>query len=231
MIKIAIIEDEQQHLDRLTEILSIYQKETGNEFEIASFTSPLLFVETYKCEYDLIYLDIKMPGIDGMSVARSIREIDPKVILVFITSLAQYAIEGYSVNAVDYILKPYSYEEFKLKMNRIFNKFLKDEKKYIVCQKDRAKYKIAVKDIYYIDTNIHQVGVHVEHTSYTRYCSMGDVEKELKDYGFIKINSCYLVNSKHIASVHRDECLMKNGISLKISRSHVKEVNDFFKNN
>lgn len=231
MIRIAIIEDEQIHLDRLIAILEQYSKETSNEYKISSFSSPLLFIESFKCDYDLIFLDIKMPGIDGMQVAHHIREIDPKVVLVFITSLAQYAIEGYSVNAVDYILKPYSYGEFKLKMNRITNKFLNEEKKFILCQKDRAKYKINTKDIYYIETNVHQIEIHTENDSYTRYCALGVIEKELQGAGFVKINSCYLVNTRHIASVHKDECTMKNGISLKISRSHTKEISDLFKNN
>ncbi|MCQ2772782.1 MAG: LytTR family DNA-binding domain-containing protein [Bacilli bacterium] len=231
MIKVAIIEDEQIHLDRLISILEQYSKETSSEYEITSFSSPLVFIDSFKCDYDLIFLDIKMPGIDGMKVAHHIREIDPKVVLVFITSLAQYAIEGYSVNAVDYILKPYSYGEFKLKMNRIANKFLVEDKKYIYCQKDRAKYKIATDDVYYIETNIHQVEIHTIDDSYTRYCALGVIEKELQGLGFVKINSCYLVNLRYVSSIYRDECIMKNGALLKISRSHIKEISDLFKNN
>lgn len=229
MIRVAIIEDETIHAENLQAVLNRYAEENGKSFDIKWYQSPLNFKDTYSCQFDMLFFDIKMPGIDGMQLAKKIREIDHNVVICFTTSLAQYAIEGYSVNAVDYILKPYSYEEFQLKMNRIFNKFLKEEKKYILCQKDRAKYKIPVDNIIYIDTNIHQVGVHTEHESYTRYASMGEIEKELAGCGFMKINSCYLVNTKAIQSVHRDECVMKNGTSLKISRSHYKEVSSLFK--
>ncbi len=229
MIRVAIIEDEEEHAKTLQNFLKQFEAEANKELDIVWHQSSLSFMEEYKCQYDVLFCDIKMPGIDGMKLTKQIREIDPNVVIVFTTSLAQYAIEGYTVNAVDYILKPFSYGEFKLKMTRIFTKFLKCDSKYVLCQKDRAKYKINVEDIYYIETNIHQVIIHCERDVYNRYCSMNEIEKDLSGLGFIKINSCYLVNTKIIESVHKDECRLKNGKSLKISRSHVKEINEMFK--
>ncbi len=230
MLKIAIVEDEDIHYETLKGHLLKFADESGSDFDISWDNSPLHFIDTYKCQYDILFLDIKMPGITGMQLAKQIREIDPHVVIIFITSLAQYAIEGYTVQAVDYILKPIIFEEFKLKMTRLIKKHFQEMAgKAIICTKNKAKYKISVKDIIYIDTNVHQVNIHTEDDEYSRYCSMGDIEKELKDQGFLKINSCFLVNKKAISGINHDECVLKNGTSLKISRSHLKEIKDAFK--
>ena len=117
MIKVVILEDDREQAE-LTESFLKQYAQTGNcLFDVKSFDSPLEFLETYRYDADLIFLDIRMPGMTGMDVAKEIRKKDDSVTLIFITSLTQYAIEGYSVNAEDYIIKPINYPEFQIKLN------------------------------------------------------------------------------------------------------------------
>lgn len=118
MLEIAIVEDEEKEALRLGGFLDRFSEETGIQLNHRWSDNASVFLEQYQFQYDLIFMDIRMPGIDGMAAAERLREIDSAVKLIFITSLAQYAVQGYSVDALDYILKPVSYAAFALKMQR-----------------------------------------------------------------------------------------------------------------
>ena len=118
VVHVAIVEDEQIHQDTLKNYLQRYESENGVSFHIDVFANPILLLENYKPVYDLIFMDIQMPDINGMDTARRLRAMDQNVLLIFVTSLAQYAIEGYEVAAVDYILKPVQYFSFAMRLTR-----------------------------------------------------------------------------------------------------------------
>ena len=119
MIRVAVVEDEAVHADRLIACLRRYGRENDLAFSVARFSDAISFLETYRGGFDLVFLDIRMPGIDGMEAAKRLRGIDAAVQLVFVTSLVRYAVDGYAVGAADYIVKPFSYEVFALKLSRI----------------------------------------------------------------------------------------------------------------
>lgn len=119
MLKIMILEDEKAQTDRLLQFLSNYHDE-HEEFEYIAeaYSRGIAFLDAYKCDADLIFLDIRIPDLAGMDVAKKIREVDQNVMIIFVTNLTQYAIEGYSVEAFDYILKPIQYASFSAKLDR-----------------------------------------------------------------------------------------------------------------
>ena len=106
MIRVAIVEDEAEIREQLMGYVQRYTRQYGTAFEVKTFADGLEILEDYRPAYDLILLDIEMKHLDGMETARRIRELDPDVMLVFITNMAQYAIKGYAVGALDYVLKP-----------------------------------------------------------------------------------------------------------------------------
>ena len=119
MLKIAIVEDERECQEALIEHLRKYEKEKNEAFIVRIFNDGIDILDDYSADYDLIFLDIHMKYQDGMTTAKRIREVDADAQIVFITALAQYAIEGYKVNALDFILKPVVYEQLAMTMDKV----------------------------------------------------------------------------------------------------------------
>ena len=132
MVHIAIVEDDDHDKARLKKCLKKYEEEKQERFEITEFSDGEDITTDYTAKYDLILLDIEMAFMNGMSAARRIREVDPDVELIFITNMPQYAIQGYKVNALDYLLKPVSYFSFAETMNKALKRIGASEKKYVV---------------------------------------------------------------------------------------------------
>ena len=117
MIRIAIVEDEEQASRTLTSVLKLYAKKENLVFSIALYKNAESFlVETSKA-FDIVFFDIELPGISGMDAAFKLRESDSSIIIIFVTNMAQYAVRGYEVDALYYIIKPFTYQkvEYKLK--------------------------------------------------------------------------------------------------------------------
>ena len=112
MIRIAIVEDEETYINQFTEYLQNYQKTTNEEIDVTVYRDGDEITSKYKSQYDIILMDVQMKFIDGMTAAQEIQNVDSKVIIIFITNMSQYAIHGYKVGALDYILKPVSYFSF-----------------------------------------------------------------------------------------------------------------------
>lgn len=117
MIEIAIVEDEENYRNILQEYLQKYEQEYGEQIHLSVYTDGDEITENYSAKYDIIFMDIEMQFMDGMTAARKIREADKGVIIIFITNMAQYAIQGYEVDALDYVLKPIAYFAFSKKLS------------------------------------------------------------------------------------------------------------------
>lgn len=230
-IKIGIVEDEEAQATTLISFLNRFAGERGGlSLEISSFPSSIEFAETYKPLYDILFLDIKMPGMTGMELAHEIRKSDQSVCLVFVTSLAQYAIEGYSVEAADYILKPLSYPEFKLKMVKLISALPSKSESTLIFNTSGGTYRIPLDTLIYCETDAHSVIYHTERGDFRKHQSMKEAENDLKDSGFIRINSCYLVDKNQIVGAEQRFAILKNGERLLISRPRISQIMSLIKN-
>ena len=122
MIKIAIIDDNIDDIKSLKNCLLDFineKKDLSLKFDVIEFTDPKAFLSSEIKNYNLIFLDIEMPSINGLDLAKKIREKNDSVALVFITNMAQYALNGYEVNAIDFMVKPLNYFDFSLKFKKI----------------------------------------------------------------------------------------------------------------
>lgn len=230
LIKTIILEDEKEQSDQTIAFLNQYASETKKcSFDIRSFAAPMEFLSTYKHDVDLLFLDIRMPGMTGMDVAKEIRSKDPEVMIIFITSLTQYAVEGYSVSAEDYILKPLSYPEFKLKMNRALSRIQVKSGKVLMFVDKEGISKISANNIMYIETNLHRLIFHDnEGFTHVRHQSMKECEDELKESDFIRINSSYLVNLHYASKIVDGDMVLNDQTKLKISRPRMNDVSELF---
>ena len=118
VVKIAIVDDESTAVSLLEGCLHQYAEETGTAMQWEQFPDAEAFLKSDIHAFDIVFMDIDMPGRNGIEASRALRERNQSIVLLFVTNLAQYAIAGYEVDALDYILKPINYFSFKLKIQK-----------------------------------------------------------------------------------------------------------------
>lgn len=118
MIRVAIVEDDAAEREKIQGYLNELSRQEQIQFEIAPYPSGLNFIMGEMKGFDIVLMDIDMPGVNGMETAQALRKVDPTVILIFVTNMAQYAISGYEVDATDFILKPVNKYSFAIKIKR-----------------------------------------------------------------------------------------------------------------
>jgi DNA-binding LytR/AlgR family response regulator len=218
MIRIAVVEDERASLDTLTEYLERYQRDKGLLFDIKIFTDGDGITANYRPQYDIILLDVKMPLVDGISAAEMIRKVDPEVVLLFITNLPQYAIKGYAVEALDYVLKPVSYFAFSQKLERAIARIKKKSKHFLTVPVKGGMQKLDVADIFYIESWGHNVFVYTKQGEYKTSGRMKDIEERLAPVNFYRGNYGCIINLEHVNGVVDGGALV-NGKKIPLSRS------------
>lgn len=119
MWKAAVVEDEREAAERIAEYLGRFGAENGETFDVSYYGDAEAFLAGYDPECDIVFMDIQLPDMSGMDAARALRAVDSEVTLVFVTSMVQYAVSGYEVSALDFIVKPVSYPNFAMKMKRV----------------------------------------------------------------------------------------------------------------
>lgn len=206
MYHIAIVEDELEFSMQLQEYLKQYQEKNDVEFKISVFSDGAEILEDYRPEYDAIFMDIEMPGINGMDAAEKIREMDEDVVIMFITNMAQYALFGYSVGALDFVMKPVNYYTFAMKVRRVLKRVQKKEleQKAIVLNLADGIKKLDTKQIYFVEIQNRLLHYHTTEGEYVLKGTMQNAEKMLESDTFVKCNHWYLVNLKHVKEVKKN---------------------------
>lgn len=217
MIRIAIVEDDAAYREQLNGFVERYQREQGIEFSVAHFTDGLEIAEEYKAAYDIIFLDIEMKHLNGMETAKHIRRQDKNVVLIFITNLAQFAIQGYEVEALDYVLKPVSYFAFSQELQKAVKKVRERTECFLRIVQESSMVRLDVAKITYIESQGHNVVYHTEEGQYVNRDSLKSVEQKLAGRSFSRCNNCYLVNLAHVQKVDKSMVTVA-GEPLQISR-------------
>lgn len=222
-MRIAIVDDEKIERERLTQYVRQFSEESGIEMETAAFSSGDAFMEHYQKVYDIIIFDIDMPGTNGIDTARRLRKIDTSVTIIFVTNIAQYAINGYEVDAVDYIIKPILYYDFSMKFHRTVAKAAQKKEHVIQVETTEGVRRLRVDAIVYVEVLSHYLYIHTETAEYRCRGSMAEIEQELAGYGFVRIHRSYLVGLKYVEKILSKEVTV-NGQVLPVGRGYKEEV-------
>lgn len=223
MVKVAIVEDDGMYALQLSEYLCQFSRENGIEIIFDVFTDGAILVERYNRDYDIIIMDIEMPLLDGMGAAEEIRKFDDEVIILFVTNVAQYAIKGYAVGALDYVLKPISYFAFSQSLNKAIARARKAAVHYITVRMNRGIQKLNVVDIKYIESRDHQLIYHTLSGDVITSGTIKNAEADLRGAHFAKGNRGCLINLRHVDSVRggsRDGYAIVDGEHVPLSRSN-----------
>ena len=217
MIRIAIAEDEAESSTLLQSYLTQYAAARGCGIRTEVFRSGEELIRDYQPAYDIILMDIQMQPVDGMTAAEVIRTQDPEVLLIFITQAPQYAIRGYAVDALDYVLKPVNYFAFSQRMDRALERLQNRTEHYVMLPVKGGARKVEVSRIRYIESRGHTMILHMDSGEAEAGGTMTEMEKTLAPYGFSRCNKGYLLNLRHVDAV-RDGCAVLGEDSLLISR-------------
>ncbi len=221
MIKVAIVEDEITAVESLEQMLKRYEKEYDQQFDIKTYQNAVVFLENYQPNYDLIFMDIQMPHMDGIKAAQKLRVIDQSTILIFVTNMANMAIKGYEVQAFDFIVKPLHYESLVLKLNRVDMRLKSEQMDKVMVQCNGIGICLTTSEIKYVEVLDHQLIYHTTSGDYQSYGTLSSVGEQLKDKGFSFCKSCYLVNLRFVKRVEKYTVLVED-IELQISRPKKK---------
>lgn len=222
MVKVAIVEDEDHFAGDLMDYLKKYEREHPVSFEIVRFRDGDEITEKYSGDYDIILMDIQMQFMDGMTAAEKIRELDKEVVIIFITNMESYAIRGYQVDALDYVLKPISYPSFELKLTRALERVGNRSDHVVVIQVSSGRLKLSTEEILYIESERHNLNYHTKSGIHTTRQKLSDAEENLASFGFFRVNKGCLVNLKYVDG-DRDGCCIVGGDMIQISRARRAE--------
>ncbi len=208
MKNIAIVEDEDAAAEVLAGHIAQYAARNGQEFSVCRFHDAVELLADYKPLYSVIFMDIQMPHRDGMSAAVDLRALDKTVSIVFITNLMQYAQKGYEVDAVAYLVKPVGYFDFALKFRKALDVYVMNADRAITVNTAGGLCRISTDRLMYVEIVRHRLYYHLVDDVIEITGVLYKVEDELRHFGFLRCNQCYLVNPKFVVSV--------KGLSLKV---------------
>lgn len=225
MINVAIVDDEEKHCALIKEYLFRYAQDENreiSEFAITTFSDGAEFLN--RTDYfDVVFLDIEMPKIDGMTAAKTLRERNQDTVIVFITNMAQYALKGYEVDAVDFIVKPVTYYDFTLKLKKVLRYLALNANKFVVIKAVGGDIlRINCSDIIYIEVIQHYLKIHTVKGDVEARGTITDMENKLAPYSFVRCAKSFLVNLKRVQTVHGNEIVV-GGQTLFISRTRREE--------
>lgn len=222
MVAVAVCDDSKKTVDSIKENIEAYGRDSQKEIRVFPYYSGEELLDSYKCNIDILFLDIRMPGMDGVSVAERIRQKDKKVIIIFVTSLVQYALDGYRVNASNYIIKPVSRKRLNMELKRWIGELGKKEEPFITIHNDGGDYKILLKSIRYIETYRRNLMVHTDKTDIVCYWKLKDMEVKIGQYGFARSHASYLVNLFYVENIKKLDLMLATGEILPIGKSKKK---------
>jgi DNA-binding LytR/AlgR family response regulator len=220
-MRIAIVEDDLLMSDQLRDYVLQYFAGREHLCQITQFSDGDEILESYQADYDLIFLDIQMKRLDGLTTAQRIRELDDNVYPIFITNMANYAIKGYSVNALDFVLKPVNYLMLRQLLMRVEQLLVTKTRQFITLPTEKGLTRLEATQIYYVETGNHAVQVYTAKGTWRLRESMHTMETILAEHGFFRCNSCYLINLAHVEQVEGNIAVVA-GSRLTISRPRHK---------
>lgn len=230
MLDIAIVDDELAERERLKACLAYVEQQQDVSFSVKEYDSADQFLMMFEQQFDIIFMDIQFAGgTDGMCAARQLRKVDPSVILIFVTNLAQMAIHGYEVDALDFVVKPLDKFAFHLKMQRALNRVSSRMKSMVEVRDKGSTVYLDAQRIRYLEVNGHYVIYHTRGGNYSEYITMAAAEKKLNDPAFFRCDRGLLINMRMLTKLDGDTCVV-DGETLIVAHILRNELKRAFAN-
>lgn len=221
-LKAAIVDDSPEDRKHLRKLLESYNSNV--HIAIEEFHSGNSFLDKVKLGFDLVFFDIDMPEMDGITLANKLRERDKDILIAFVTNLGSYALQGYAVNAFDFLVKPIQKEDVKRTIDRAIERKKTPDRKKILLRIHSGYQAVMTDDILYVEIRGHDLTFHTTEGDYNSKGGLKEVEETLSSTNrFARCNNCFLVNLDFVQSIEKDEVLLPGDVRLPISRNKKKE--------
>ena len=230
MLYLTICDDEDLQLSLLESYVREWARERRYEAEITLCRNgeEFLFQWEEKREIDILLLDIDMPGLDGLSLARKLRGRGEEIQIIFVTGLPDYALEGYEVEAVSYLLKPVKKERLFCCLDRARERCGREEP-VLLLEMPGGMARVRCKDVCYLESAAHDTEVHSVSGAGPFRCKTGirQMEERMGETGqpFFRTHRAYLVNLAYVSRIGRREVVMDNGETLPVAKNRWEALN------
>ena len=222
MIAIGICDGDTAVRVMLSGFIHRYRQETGLNVQVLSYDSGEKLLRHYPLEMDLIFLEIPFKKMNGIEIARRIRKVDPKVGIVFLTTVLNHVLEAYEVRADNYLIKPLRYTRFleEVEMARERN----GQNRFFIETNSSGVYKIYAKSIRYIETDGHNTRIHTEHDAILSHKPLKEHEQALFEPYFVRCHAGFLVNLLFFKQLEENCLVLMTGDKIPVSRSRRQKV-------
>ena len=229
MLRLALVEDDAACRRELRALIERYAAEADVKCTITEFEDGDEIALNYQAVYDAILMDIEMRFMDGMTAAEEIRKVDSAVAIVFITNAPQYAIKGYAVGALDYLLKPVSYYALSQRLARVQAMLARREQHFLVVITRTGTRRLNTAQLYWVESHSHELTYHTAEGEYSATGSMQQTEDRLAGRPFFRCNKGCLVNLEHVDALEGEDILV-HGERLPLARARRKAFLDALNN-
>lgn len=221
MLQIAIVDDEQRERERLKQYVERYFLERNQEAAVSLYDDGAALLRAGTKTLDLLFLDIQMKQVDGLSAARQIRMADEDVQIVFITNMAQYAIDGYSVSALDFLVKPVNEERTARVLDKARKRLADQKPKTVSLRNSEGLFVVDTREILYIETDGRHLLLHTATAKMSCYETLQGLKEKLPGH-FFRCHNAYLVNLQKVERVMGSDIVV-GGRNVPLSKHRRRE--------
>ncbi len=230
MFRIGICEDEKAQREYIAKLLEAWQGMSGGKASVDTYASAeqFLFEAEGKAPYNLLLLDIQMGQMNGVELARKVRETDKQVTIVFLTGIKDYAIEGYEVGAVRYLLKPVKETELFALLDQISETAKAQEEDYFFFQTAGVTHRVPFSELLYAEADGHYVCLRTTDKEWKWKENISSLSEALEKKGFFLLRRGLYVNLAKVEQIKKTECVLENGEVLPVSKARYQALNEAF---
>ena len=235
MLQIAVCDDNIDELSNMVQLINLYRTTKNINCEYAVFPNGLDLVSNLEKgkRFDIYCLDIIMPGFSGIDVAKEIRNFDKAAPILFFTSSPEYALESYSVKAINYVLKPISKDKFFFTFDEILERIKAEEKEdAIIVKSNMGLQKILISNLTFIEVIGRNVLYHLRSGKVIECTeSFSSVCDTLMKHGcFMKPHRSYLVNMQYVDNINNHQVILQTLSSIPVAQGKAKEIKQQYLN-
>ncbi|AAK79548.1 DNA-binding LytR/AlgR family response regulator [Clostridium acetobutylicum] len=224
MLKIAVCDDNDIEREEIVHIINKHLKYNQKDFTILKFEQAEQVLKSI-IKFDLYFLDIKMEKMNGIELAKNIRNISKDAVIIFVTSYRDYVFDAFDVRAFNYIIKPIDQERIKKILNEALAEFEKQDR-FIITKTISKSTKVFLRDITYIEAEKRKIKIHTTYDVIEYYNKISQLEEELREYNFFRCHKSYIVNLGYVKSYDNTSITLENNDKIYISKYR---LNDFLK--